>query len=371
VNKTLLNKLITKLSENRLLLHISFWVIFTLFFSFVYGPTYNSFTLKLLHTLFLLPVVIGASYFTMSILIDKYLLKYRYTLFLVALLFSAIIFTSLQLGVYYYFIYPFLYPELEPSQLIHLDRFLVEILRLYAIITLATFFKLLRHWNRMKSVNIKLSEKNLRAELKIKEIQKQKIEAELNALKSQLNPHFLFNVLNNIYSHSLLKSNLTPIIVLKLSDLMSYILYDCKTDLVSLKKEVDFIKNYIELEKIRLEDDIELKFNINNVNNTFIPPLLFVPLIENAFKHGISSQPKNKCISLTIEVIDNKIYFKLKNSKGKIGNTLKNNSKGGIGIMNVRKRLNLLFPNTHEITVTNKDDYFLVEVSITKNVKIL
>ena len=115
-------------------------------------------------------------------------------------------------------------------------------------------------------------------QIKLMDIEKQKIEAELNALKSQLNPHFLFNVLNSIYSHSLLKSDDTPSIVLKLSDLMSYILYDCKTNLVSLQKEIEFIRNYIELEKIRLEEDIEVTFHTVNINHVLVPPLLFVPL---------------------------------------------------------------------------------------------
>ena len=200
--------------------------------------------------------------------------------------------------------------------------------------------------------------------LLIKELKNQKLEAELNALKSQLNPHFLFNVLNTIYSNSILKSDVTPSIVLKLSDLMSYILYDCKTDTVLLQKELVFIKNYIELEKIRLEDDIEVEFHVENITNSQIPPLLFVPLIENAFKHGIGSLPKSKSISLTIKIYDNTFFFSIENSKGLISDSFKNTTKGGIGIANVKKRLELLYPNSHKIKLINNDDKFSVEILI-------
>ncbi|NOZ48228.1 MAG: hypothetical protein GXO79_15845 [Chlorobi bacterium] len=350
--------------KKRFVLHFLFWIFFTLFYSFVYGPTYESFTLKLYHTLFLLPVAIIASYFTMMVLIDKLLLENKYIVFSLAFVLSALFFTFLQVCVYYYFIFPKLYPLANLNQLIHIDRFLIELLRLYAIVTLTTALKLLRHWNRIRSVNLQLSEKNLMAELKIKEIEKQKIEAELNTLKSQLNPHFLFNVLNSIYSHSLLKSDIAPSIVLKLSDLMSYILYDCKAKLVSLQKEVEFIKNYIELEKIRLEEDIEVKFNIKNIDGVSIPPLLFVPLIENAFKHGIGTNPKNKCISLSISIINRNFYFNLKNSKGAIENSMKKNSKGGIGIHNVKKRLSLLYPDKHSINILNYENSYSVKIII-------
>ncbi len=221
----------------------------------------------------------------------------------------------------------------------------------YVIIT--SFFKFFKEWVEHQGL-----------QLKIMDIEKQKVEAELHALKSQLNPHFLFNVLNSIYSHSLLKSDTAPSIVLKLSELMSYILYDCKTETVPLQKEVEFIKNYIELEKIRLEEYIDVTFSINIANQALVPPLLFVPLIENAFKHGIGSHPKNKYISLTIETHEDTFYFNLRNSKGGSLKPIKNNTKGGIGIENVRKRLKLLYPEGHEMVLTNKEGSFEVEIII-------
>jgi len=199
--------------------------------------------------------------------------------------------------------------------------------------------------------------------LTVEELKTQKLEAELNALKTQLNPHFLFNVLNSIYSNSLMKSDITPSIVLRLSDLMSYILYDCKAEKVSLQKEVEFIQNYIELEKIRLEDEIEVEFDIDSLNSVLIPPLLFVPLVENAFKHGLGSLPEKKRLSLTIKIESGTFVFKIENSKGLAPSSNKT-SKGGIGINNVKKRLELLYPNRHSIIVEDGEKDFKVEILI-------
>ena len=244
--------------------------------------------------------------------------------------------------------------NVSPVSLYYYSKYLLEYFLIFSAWSLLyLFFKLWEEWKA-----------NQELELLLKELENQKLEAELNALKSQLNPHFLFNVLNNIYSHSLLKSDLAPSIVLKLSDLMSYILYDCKTDTISLQKEVEFIKNYVELEKVRLEDDIEVKFQIENIYNSLIPPLLFVPLIENAFKHGIGSHPKDKCVSITIQILNNVFFFGITNSVGKINNNIGNSIVGGIGIENVRKRLELLYPNRHSVDITNDIDKFTIEIFI-------
>ena len=358
-----INKFHHYFAKNRLVLHIIFWLLFIIFYSFIYGPNYQNFSLKLYHTLLLLPVTIVASYFTMLIMIDNLLLKYKYTVFIITLIISSLLFAFLQLCAYYFFIFPILYPEYDIRIIMNFERFLIELLRLYAIVILASGLKLLRHWNRMKFENNKLSKENLEAELKINKIEKQKLQTELDALKSQLNPHFLFNVLNNIYSNSLLKSDVTPSIVLKLSDLMSYILYDCKTKTVPIQKEIDFLKNYIELEKIRLEDDIDITFEINNIENINIVPLLFVPLIENSFKHGIGSEPQNKWISIKISIDKNIFSFKLKNSKS--NDVLYNKSnKGGIGIENVKRRLELLYPEQHSLKIITENDSFEIRITI-------
>ncbi|NPD44674.1 MULTISPECIES: sensor histidine kinase [unclassified Lentimicrobium] len=281
-------------------------------------------------------------YINYSILIPKYEVKRKTTWYFLSVTTSVIIVNLLFIGTFNFVMNAAL------SLRSGIWFFILEII--YIIIT--SFFKFFKEWINKQSL-----------ELNIIEIQKQKTEAELDALKAQLNPHFLFNVLNSIYSHSLLKSDITPTIVLKLSSLISYILYDCKTELVPLNKEIDFIKDYIELEQIRMEKDIDVKIEISNMEHTMIPPLLFVPLIENVFKHGIGSEPKKKCLSLTINSLKGEFHFSLKNSKGKVEKIHKSD-KSGIGIINVKKRLQLLYPNKHNIIINDKDDTFEVEISI-------
>lgn len=220
----------------------------------------------------------------------------------------------------------------------------------YIIIT--SFFKFFKDWVVNQGLRVK-----------ILEIEKQKVEAELDTLKSQLNPHFLFNVLNNIYSHSLLKTDVAPSIVIKLSDLMSYILYDCKTKTVPIQKEIEFINNYVELEKVRLEKDIDVRLEYND-SKALIPPLLFFPLIENSFKHGIGSNPTNREIFLKFELLENKLTFRIKNSKGTTQSAIQKKKKGGIGIENVRKRLALLYPESHKMEVIDTEDTFEINVEI-------
>jgi len=223
----------------------------------------------------------------------------------------------------------------------------------FVFIIITSFFKYFKDW--ISNIGLKVS---------LLEIEKQKVEAELDTLKSQLNPHFLFNVLNSIYSHSLLKSDVAPSIVIKLSDLMSYILYDCKTKTVPLQKDIEFLNNYIELEKIRVEEDIDIVMDVIADERIDVPPLLFFPLLENAFKHGIGSHPQIRRIVMKIELEGNRLLFQIENSKGNLPKGLYYKKKGGIGIENIRKRLNLLYPSTHTMVVTENEESFLVEIQI-------
>jgi two-component system, LytTR family, sensor kinase len=186
----------------------------------------------------------------------------------------------------------------------------------------------------------------------------QNMETELQFLKSQINPHFLFNTLNNLYSLTLKKSDLAPEIVLKLSDMMRYMLYECNEPNVDITKEINYLKNYIILEKLRFKEieQIEFKTAISNMP-IFIPPLLIIPFFENAFKHG-SNIPFIKS-KLTMEN-GNQLYFEIVNKKG----NLNQNKNGGIGLANVKRRLELLFPQGFVLNVFQDDIYFSVNMKI-------
>ena len=208
----------------------------------------------------------------------------------------------------------------------------------------------------------KLYHKKFQIEKEKTALEIQNIQIEKDFLKAQLNPHFLFNTLNNLYGLTVRKDNLAPEVILSLSDIMSYTLYESNTEIVRLEKELDFIKNYIALEKMRYADDVNIQIEIEGENQTaglFIAPLLTFTFIENAFKYGLKS--KNAFIKLNIKIENSTFFFDLRNDSD--GN-VSNNDFGGIGLENARKRLELLYPNQYELNVHVSDASFAVELKI-------
>lgn len=193
----------------------------------------------------------------------------------------------------------------------------------------------------------------------------QEKEAELKLLKAQLNPHFLFNTLNNLYGLSVIKSDKLPSLMLKLSDLLRYSLYQTKEAFVPLNKEVEYLENYISLEKIRLEEQISITLNVSgNHDSKRIAPMLLIVFVENAFKHlGDAENEKNKVI-IDIIVEEEVLKFTCKNTLDTWRLMEENIEKGksGIGLINVKKRLSLLYFDKYELQIENKGAYFLVEL---------
>ena len=200
-------------------------------------------------------------------------------------------------------------------------------------------------------------------ETKQKELEKVRVDSELAFLKNQISPHFFFNALNNIYALVALDSSKAQKSVEKLSGLMRYLIYDSDIKTVELKKEFDFIQNYIELMQQRLTSKIKLNINIDrNLPNAKIPPLLFIPFIENAFKHGISYR-ENSFISISLKAKDDKIIFECANSipENKKEST---NIKGGIGIVNIKKRLELIYGNRAELKIDKDSSQYVIHLTI-------
>ncbi|MEO5942815.1 MAG: histidine kinase [Ferruginibacter sp.] len=216
----------------------------------------------------------------------------------------------------------------------------------------AIFIKMFKYWHieqRQKS-----------------EIIKRKLTAELEVLKSQLHPHFLFNTLNNLYSLVHEKSDKASSMLLRLSGLLSYVLYECKADEVPLGKEVDFIKDYVALEQERYGERLEVSLNFaGDINACFVKPLLFQPFVENAFKHGTSEKLGKVWLSIDLSVKENQLSFKMVNSCE--GNINLKNREGGIGIKNVQKRLELLYPSRFKLEYGNEDDLYIVSLLLQLN----
>ncbi|PLX23282.1 MAG: sensor histidine kinase, partial [Salinivirgaceae bacterium] len=193
-------------------------------------------------------------------------------------------------------------------------------------------------------------------------IQKEKVETELQMLKTQINPHFLFNTLNSIYVLAMKKSEQTANTVMKLSDILDYILYKINTPEISLTDEIKIIENYIELEKIRYADRVSLDFSTNLYSkNIQIPPMLIIPFVENAFKHGVAKSMEKSWINISI--VENNQLLEVKIANSKTQNTIKTKN-GGIGLVNVKKRLDLLFNDRYNLDITEKNNRYDVFLSI-------
>lgn len=191
--------------------------------------------------------------------------------------------------------------------------------------------------------------------------QQEKATAELQLLKAQIHPHFLFNTLNNIYSFSLENSPKTPEMILKLSSLLSYMLYDCKVGEVRLEKEIEIMKNYIDLERERYGNRIDVSWCAEGeMSGKFIAPLLMLPFLENALKHGTSEQIERPWLSVDISLKNNILRCKIANSKNE--DVPRNHN--GIGVNNIQKRLAFLYPESHELKMNDEGTFFVVSLMI-------
>lgn len=214
------------------------------------------------------------------------------------------------------------------------------------------------------SFGLRIIEKHAVSEKKQKELEKEKLNSELAFLKNQVSPHFFFNTLNNIYS--LIEINTTDAqeSVLKLSKLMRYLLYESEHGETQLSNELDFMKHYIDLMKLRISKKVKLEIEFPEKYTDFkIPPLLFIPFIENAFKHGISYRDKS-FINISMQTNNNTIVFNCSNSLAMQTDKETSENHSGIGLENVKKRLNLLFPNRHSLKIEKKEQTFDVQLEI-------
>ena len=196
---------------------------------------------------------------------------------------------------------------------------------------------------------------------KIKQIENDQLHLELSSLKNQINPHFFFNTLNNLYALSLEKSDETPAVILKLSEMMRYTIYDCKESNVSLQSEITYLENFISLQKVRHHKRGLITFK-NDIGNSDIQiaPMVLIVFLENAFKHGFDLIEKNAFINLNLKIKKNMLHFYIENNfiESEKGHQV------GIGLENVKRRLSLIYPITHELKVTKSKNLFSVDLKL-------
>lgn len=202
-------------------------------------------------------------------------------------------------------------------------------------------------------------------EARQKNVENEKLTAELNFLKAQINPHFLFNTLNNLYYLAYTQSANTTEVIAKLSQMMRYMIYDSNYQLVPLSKEIEYMENYISLERLRLNDQIPIKFTIEggNPQDILIAPLIFITFLENAFKHGVSNNHPKAWVNILIHIHGKECIYRVENSKIPFTKP-EADEKSGIGLQNVKRRLELSYPDKYTLTVENLPDRYSVQLNI-------
>lgn len=348
---------IKSISRSRIVYHITFWLVaftFWLFTMFVASNFKNVLKIEpVLMTLVFNLCFAFAVYFNLLVLLPYLFKRQKFFLYVLSLLG---IVSLAAFIIDFLLVYPL-------SKFVQGEKFFEELTFVvwvnFAFFTLiyvgiTTFLSLMREWFVLQKISTQL-----------KDIEREKLEAELKALKSQINPHFLFNTLNNLYSLTLDKSDKAPNLVLKLSDMMRYILYECNDRYVLLEKELDFIRNYLDLQKIRLDEAIPVKIEVKgNTAQNKIAPLLFEPLIENAFKHGAYGRNNDGFVNILFNFEEvNKMELLIENRFDKSWSNEKGESKG-IGIKNVSRRLELLYPEKHSLDIQENGSLFTVILKI-------
>ena len=350
---TILRIAILKILRSRFFQQFLFWGISFFILLHVFSLTETITRLDYIYTLlFHLGLVVGI-YINLLFLIPYFLKKEKYFLF--GILLAADIFFSAEVTL---LVFSYLSDLLFPGYYLVSGYGFFDLAKFQLIyIGLTTLLELSSAWFRLAE-----------SEKKLVQAEQEKTFVELQALKSQINPHFLFNSLNNLYSLTLKKSDRAPDMILRLSSLMRYILYESSEQFVSLQKEIDCIIDYLEIQNLRIEEsDPKINFDIRGeVGDKQIAPLIFLPLVENAFKHGMKGSIDSRFIKSALDVNNKQIFFTIRNNKGKAVK-VKNEMKGGIGLENIKKRLNLIYPNQHTINITDSFQVFEVELKIFLN----
>jgi len=342
--------------NKKILGHALFWIVMLIYFMSVPWP-YEKNKLLLFESVFLkLILQIILAYSIINIFIPYLLNSGRKFLFFVCCL-TLIYILFISYSVYKSYIMIPSYPEefsYRPPFIL-VDRFTnwpAYIGSIPAYLFPTVILVIFNYYKKQKETAILLEQKRT---------------SELNALKNQLNPHFLFNTLNNLYALALKKSDKTPEVIAKLSEILDYILYQCQSKYVPLKNEVALLHNYIDLEKVRYGNRVNVNFDKDITSDAKIAPLLLLTFLENAFKHVVSQEISTASIDISIKGDTRNIKFKIENTKPGISENNDTSDREAIGLKNIEKQLNLLYPNNYKLEVTNKRERYSVNLKITSN----
>ena len=333
--------------KREMLLHTAFWAVYLSFIimhitSAQTGPHIN-WGRVLLASLISLSYLVSLSYWNYFYLIPVFLLKNRIGIFIIAFIVSFAAFTLARIGIdILAFGRSWLVQSPDRSQVI-----IQSVIDLFIIL----FIGLLRFafdW--------------LELDVHRRQLETEKLNAELQFLKAQINPHFLFNTLNNLYYLSTIKSDSAPLVISKLSEVMRYMIYDSNHAQVPLAKEIEYMQYYIALERLRVREGMPLEFEVAGRTDILISPLILITFLENAFKHGVSNGNDHCWIKVRLEVEGTRLVYRIANSKIKTVSSLSDGE--GIGLKNVKRRLDLSYPGKHQLDIDDQEDSYSVTLTI-------
>jgi two-component system, LytTR family, sensor kinase len=333
--------------KNKWVYHSLFWILYYLFICAIFYTAYGfhdvSFYIQISA---FMPVSAALAYINIYALIPAYLYRRKYFFYALSLILAlfAMTYADQLIKIFYIHLGYKIYTYTSGLDFKSLFTGAVDLLYLAGFTT-----------------GIKLSKDWIQNQQLMKEKEKHYLETELNFLKTQIHPHFFFNTLNNLYSLTLKKSDQAPEVVLKLSALMSYMLYESNAAKVSLNKEITYLQNYLDLEKLRFGQRLSVSFEIEGqIDEVNIPPMILILFVENSFKHGVKNNINKIIIEIFLKVEGAYLYFGIKNPIGE--NVSRENT--GIGLKNARRRLELLYADNYQLDISEKDNEFIVSLKM-------
>ncbi|MHA7058910.1 sensor histidine kinase [Aquimarina sp. M1] len=342
--------IVKKIVSNRIVRHIIYWIGLIVFFGITWGTYDNNYIRSFTVQTFSLPARMALVYVSVYVLLPKFFIKRKIIAFVSAYLLLLIATSILiQRSIIFFYVEPNYLPEWQSEGYFTITELVNTILDVNVAAIIPLGFSLFKFYYNSQQKTLTL--------------EKQKIEAELIQLRNQVHPHFLFNTLNSLYALIIKKSDAAETAVLKLSKLMRYMLYEANVPKVSLTKEIAYLNNYVDLEKLRFNNTIDISFNSELDKDYEISPFLLIPFVENAFKHGTSCIV-NSWIVITIFAKQEELIMQVENGK-LIG--YHQEFFGGIGFKNVKKRLELLYPDQYVLNIEDNKLSYEITLKIKLN----
>jgi len=335
--------------HNSIVFNFLLWLVSFVVLLFLFSPDSTPSKIDYIYTgSFLATIMIPVS-INLYFLIPAFLKKEKYWLFALLFIGNILFFTQLNVWFFSSFI-DTLFPEYYFVSY-HSNTKLIFVFSTFIIVSM--LLKLSEDW-----LYLNQSENNLLR------LQNKQFETQLASLRSQINPHFLFNSLNVIYSLALKNKTTTTDAIVQLSDILRYVIYDANTPKISIKKEIDLLKKYIEFQKFRYENLINVTFSETIKTTSFtIYPMLLLPLLENSYKHGVHPSFKNPFINITVSKTTTAFCFEIENRLS-IEKSIEKRAFSGLGIQNIRENLQLMYPEKHQFNITKNNDIFKVSLKI-------